>query len=196
MFHPSIAFQLPPRFNADGSVKFIMPMYVPAIMFFAMGCVAPIAAAAQAWPLTQGKLTSYTAIFVAIVFLFFAMLALMTLRRWRSVSINHDGIVILNLPSIIGRRITQHQAGEIWVDIVTRVRKRDRTGKLLNWRSFTADALRQTTKALVIHDGKRAFILSNDRPEEYETLIQLLREDYSLNSTGAQWTTSFRGLIE
>lgn len=173
-----------------------MRMYVPAIMFFAMGSVAPIAAAAQAWPLTQDKLTSDTAIIVAIVFLIFAMLALMTLRRWRSVSINHDGIVTLNLPGIIGRRITHHQAGEIWIDIVTRARSRDRTSRLLNRRSFPTNGLRQTTKALVLHDGKRAFILSNDRPEEYNTLIQLLREDYSLNSTGTQWTTSFRGLIE
>lgn len=203
-FHSSASFALKPRYEVDGSVTFLVRMWIPSCIwfFFAIGTIVVVTEVYMSNP--QNNTTSITStllILTGSITVFFLLCGFYTLRLWRSVTIEQSGQVHFNIPRIIGRRRFTLEPESVWLDLVARIRHGKKgfhlklSRNILERLNPTAP-LSTSTPTLVIHDKTNGFILSHDKPLEIESLQQTLNSDYNLKESGNQYVINFSGILD
>ena len=175
-------------------------MWIPALCLVALGSIAPIVIVIEMWPIKASQLSTPGAYICSGVFLLFCMLALITLTQWRSVVVHPKGHVTITEPRFLWHKHTKLEAGKVWVDQVVRI---DRDPP---WFSYFTRARNQLkieamdgrifgTPALVIHDGKRAFVIAHDLPYNAHNLSERLKNHFCMHASGSELIVQYSNFI-
>lgn len=197
-FHSSRPFSIKPYFDDYGSAIFRVDMRIPSLIWFGFALAIPIAFLIDF--LFNPKVYSNPSKIILIVSIFSAsmfVIGMYTLRLWRSIRIDKNGDVNLDIPRPIGRKRINLSSGNVWIDEVQRIRN----GKKGIHLSVSANIFERRnsphrTSALVVHNKKISFLLVHDQPEKIAQTLELLMNDYNMSSSGTEYTINFSGLMD
>lgn len=188
MFSSTGTYSRKPELQPDGSIRFTAHMYIPAMMLFVVGCIAPIVWTIQIWPITSDEFSSLGFFLSLSALGVFLLLAMFVLVRWRAVEVHQSGQVTFVLPWMLWHRSVTHEPGTVWVDPVVGIKQESTRFSILErWRNQRLQAMTGGkvfgTPALVVHDGERAFVIAQNSPQNAHTLYEQLIHEFSLQSS-------------
>ncbi len=194
---PGMAFALKPRFQPDGSAEFKLSMLVPAALWvcLAISTLVTLIAVNRLGGIPPRHVTWFAGVICGLL-----VMAAWTCRAWRSVRVWPDGRARISEPTLFGRRVISADPGRARLLVGLSYARPDRVKR--NYREIPSRLMLNPGRpvyhsrpCVLIAIESRTFTLAREDQAGIETLVQLLKEDYSFRLEPTPVLYRYAGLL-